>query len=80
MDHTEAKSASTYNYEYKKKTLVDCLKVRMDEGDWKGVSEFANELRVMEAVKGDRKFLVQSGIKISETEINGEKFTEVRRG
>ena len=36
-------------YEQKHATLVAYLKVKVEEGDWHGVSDAANDLRVLEA-------------------------------
>lgn len=37
------------NYEHKHKVLVDYLQSKVDESDWHGVCNVANDLRVMEA-------------------------------
>jgi len=37
------------DYEQKRKTLITYLKMKTDEGDWHGVSDAANDLRVLEA-------------------------------
>lgn len=37
------------NYADKHKALVEYLKVKTAEGDWHGVSDAANDLRVLEA-------------------------------
>lgn len=67
MDHKARKAA-----------LVEYLKAKIAEEDWHGVSDAANDLRVHEA-KCEHKFLVESGIRVSETEINGKSFIEVSR-
>jgi hypothetical protein len=38
-------------YEQKHATLVAYLNMKVDESDWHGVSDAANDLRVMEAKK-----------------------------
>lgn len=40
---------ATYNYTYRRKVLIDYLRTKTDEGDWHGVSDAANDLRVLEA-------------------------------
>lgn len=39
----------TYNYEFRRKSLIEYMRVKMDEGDWHAVSDVANDLRVLEA-------------------------------
>lgn len=39
----------TLNFEFRRKTLLEYMRVKMDEGDWHGVSDAANDLRVLEA-------------------------------
>lgn len=41
MSHTE--------YQHRRQILIDYLKVKVAESDWHGVSDAANDLRVMEA-------------------------------
>jgi phosphoserine phosphatase len=36
-------------YEEKRQTLINYMKVKMQEADWHGVSDCANDLRVLEA-------------------------------
>lgn len=36
-------------YELSRQTLIDYLKVKVAEADWHGVSDAANDLRVLEA-------------------------------
>lgn len=45
----EKKDASTYNFEHKRQALIAYMRMKMDEGDWHGVSDAANDLRVLEA-------------------------------
>jgi hypothetical protein len=37
------------NYEEHRRILIEYLKVKVDVGDWHGVSDAANDLRVLEA-------------------------------
>lgn len=37
------------NYDVKRAALIEYLKVKTAEGDWHGVSDAANDLRVLEA-------------------------------
>lgn len=43
------KSSSTLDFETKRRSLIEYMKVKMDEGDWHAVSDAANDLRVLEA-------------------------------
>lgn len=49
MTTQEKKDASTYNFEHKRQALIAYMRVKMDEGDWHGVADAANDLRVLEA-------------------------------
>ena len=44
------------DYTHRRATLIAYLKVKTDEGDWHGVSDAANDLRVLEAAQS-REFL-----------------------
>lgn len=67
----------------KREKLVAYLLLKVEEADWHGVSDAANDLRELEiwnkALEGQKPFLVEHGIKVSETEIDGRKFVEIRR-
>jgi hypothetical protein len=39
----------THNFSDKRKALIEYMKVKLEEGDWHGVSDAANDLRVLEA-------------------------------
>lgn len=43
------KDTSIYNFNHKRQALITYMRVKMDEGDWHGVSDAANDLRVLEA-------------------------------
>lgn len=43
------KNGTTYNYEYRRKSLIEYMKIKMDEGDWHAVADAANDLRVLES-------------------------------
>lgn len=43
------KDWGTHNFEHKRRSLIEYMKVKLDEGDWHGVSDAANDLRVLEA-------------------------------
>lgn len=53
------------------------LNAKVVSEDWHGVSDAANDLRVLEAKLPEKKFLVQSGVKIRQETINGVKYTVV---
>jgi hypothetical protein len=40
------------SYEVQRQVLIDYLKVKTEEADWHGVSDAANDLRVLEAKNG----------------------------
>lgn len=46
---TAPKPTSTINFDHKRRTLIEYMKVKMDEADWHGVSDVANDLREIEA-------------------------------
>lgn len=41
-------------YDHRRKVLIDYMKVKMDESDWHGVSDVANDLRELEAEERGR--------------------------
>lgn len=43
------KDSGIYNFNHKRQALITYMRVKMDEGDWHGVSDAANDLRVLEA-------------------------------
>jgi hypothetical protein len=40
---------TNYNYEMQRQTLIDYLQLMVSRADWHGVSDAANDLRVLEA-------------------------------
>jgi hypothetical protein len=42
-------------YEVQRKILIDYLLVMVARGDWHGVSDAANDLRVLEAQQGEMR-------------------------
>lgn len=51
---TEKGSTTTLNFEYRRRTLIEYMRVKMEEADWHGVSDAANDLREIEAEEKGR--------------------------
>jgi hypothetical protein len=49
MSAEKPKESSILNFDFKRIALIEYMKVKMDDGDWHGVSDAANDLRVLEA-------------------------------
>lgn len=47
--------ARTFNFEHKRKSLIEYMRVKIEESDWHGVSDAANDLRVLEASQASPK-------------------------
>jgi hypothetical protein len=45
-------------YRLARSTLIEYIKLKTDEADWRGVSDAANDLRVMEAVHKAENLIV----------------------
>lgn len=45
---------TNYNYEMQRQTLIDYLQLMVSRADWHGVSDAANDLRVLEAEERGR--------------------------
>lgn len=61
-------------FEEKKKILIEYMKLKIEEADWHGVSDCANDLRELEILPiKQKKILVPQGWSILDEEVNGEK-------
>lgn len=76
MDATGPKDGSTLNFDHKKRTLIEYMRTKIEEGDWHAVSDAANDLRVLEATDGiNTKVFVESGIVATREQVGGQMMT-----
>lgn len=68
-------------HEQRKKALVEYLKSKIAEEDWHGVSDAANDLRVLEAkIEPQITLWVEAGIEIGPLmqTVEGKKYREIK--